>query len=101
MRRLLTGRFLRAYAGASVELGNVWQDASDVSLADTIPAGSMLLGLDTPIGPVYLGYGRTENDDQSFYLYVGPQFQLWRAARRLLGALNGARMRRDESLTTS
>ncbi len=74
MRRLVAAQFLEAYLGASVELGNVWQDSSDVSFDNTIFAGSVFLGLNTPIGPIYLAYGRTELDDQAFYLSIGPRF---------------------------
>ena len=74
MRRLAAAQFFASYLGASLELGNVWQDSSDVSLDNTIFAGSVFLGLDTPIGPVYLAYGRTEQEDQAIYLYIGPRF---------------------------
>jgi NTE family protein len=60
----------------AVELGNVWQTSSDASLDSTIVAGSLFLGVDTPIGPLYLAYGRAETDDQSVYIYLGPRFTL-------------------------
>ena len=72
-RRLSNARFVRSYFGASVELGNVWQTSSDVAFDDAISAGSVFLGVDTPIGPLYIGYGRTEEDDQSFYVSLGPR----------------------------
>ncbi|HEY4646677.1 MAG TPA: patatin-like phospholipase family protein [Steroidobacteraceae bacterium] len=74
MRRLLDVQLLRAFAGASLELGNVWQNSSDASLDNTIFAGSLFLGVDTPIGPLYIGYGRADTDDQSAYIYLGPRF---------------------------
>ena len=36
-------------------------------------AGSLFLGMDTPIGPVYIAYGVADTDDSSFYLYIGPR----------------------------
>ena len=51
-------------------------DLSDASLDNTIVAGSLFLGVDTPIGPLYLAYGRAETDDQSVYIYLGPRFTL-------------------------
>ena len=36
--------------------------------------GSVWVGIDTPIGPVYGGYGRTEGGDGAFYLSVGRIF---------------------------
>ena len=74
MRRLLDVQLLRTFAGASVELGNVWQNSDDVSFDNTIFAGSVFVGFDTPIGPLYVGYGLAETDDKSAYIYLGPRF---------------------------
>jgi NTE family protein len=76
MRQLKDVRRRRVFAGASLELGNAWQTSSDVSLDDTIMAGSLFLGIDTAIGPVYIAYGRAETGDQSAYIYLGPRFAL-------------------------
>jgi NTE family protein len=75
MRQLREHR-RRLVAGASVELGNVWQSSSDASLADTIAAGSVFLGVDTAIGPLYLAYGVAETGERSAYIYLGPRFGL-------------------------
>ena len=61
----------RFYAGASAELGNVWQNSSDIGFNDAISAGSVFVGADTPVGPFYLGYGRAEGGRQSVYLFLG------------------------------
>ena len=74
MHRLVDVRFFKTYAGASLETGNVWQRSEDVSLDNSITAGSVFLGFDTPIGPLYLGYGMTDTDRQSAYIYLGPRF---------------------------
>lgn len=74
MHRLLKIKFLQSYAGFSLETGNVWQRSQDVSLDNAIMAGSVFLGFDTPIGPLYLGYGVTDTDKDSAYLYLGPRF---------------------------
>jgi NTE family protein len=74
MRRLAKMQLFGAYAGASVEVGNVWQDSNDVSLDNSITAGSVFLGFDTPIGPLYLAYGRTDTSRDSIYIYLGPRF---------------------------
>ena len=66
--------FLPAYAGITVEAGNAWQNKADISLSDTITGGSIWVGADTPIGPVYLAYGRAETHDDAFYLFLGPIF---------------------------
>jgi NTE family protein len=74
MRRLKDTRFFRAYLGGSLEWGNVWQDSSDIG-DDTIFAGSVFLGADTPIGPLYFGYGHNDSGEGgSLYLFLGPLF---------------------------
>ncbi len=74
MRRLSNVQFFQTYAGVSLEQGNVWQNRDDISFDNSIVAGSLFLGFDTPIGPLYVGYGRTQNDDQSVYINLGPLF---------------------------
>ena len=49
-----------AFAGASLELGNAWESRDDISSNGAILGGSFWAGVDTPIGPVYIGYGRAE-----------------------------------------
>lgn len=77
MRRLTDVGFFqlfKTYAGATLEVGNVWQTSDAVSFDNTITAGSLFLGFDTPIGPLYLAYGRTDTHEQSLYIYLGPRF---------------------------
>jgi NTE family protein len=74
LRRLTDFQFFKAYVGASVEVGNVWQDTGDIGFDDTVLAGAVYLGADTPIGPVYLGYGHNDRQEGSLYLYLGPLF---------------------------
>ncbi len=74
LRRINDVQRAKAYAGASLEWGNVWQDSGDVSFGDGIFAGSAFVGVDTPVGPIYLGYGRNDADEGSLYLVLGPLF---------------------------
>jgi NTE family protein len=62
------------YAGLSLEAGNVWQQRSDMSLGDLRTNGSLFLGADTILGPVYLGAGADENGHSAFYLFLGRTF---------------------------
>jgi NTE family protein len=73
MRRINDIQFFKAYAGASLEVGNVWQKTGDL-FDRPIVAGSAFIGADTPIGPVYLSYGRSEGGNGSLYLFLGPLF---------------------------
>ncbi len=59
------------YAGASFEAGNAWSDRRDVSFGNLIYAGSLFLGLDTYIGPLYFAYGRASTGDSTFYVLLG------------------------------
>jgi NTE family protein len=63
------------YLGASVEYGGVWSD-NDLKLneAPLYNAGSIFFGVDSPIGPIMLAYGRTEQDMDAVYLIVGTSF---------------------------
>jgi NTE family protein len=59
------------YAGGSLEAGNAWTNRSDVSLGDMRKAGSIFVGLDTVIGPLYAGWGHTFGGQSAFYLFLG------------------------------
>jgi NTE family protein len=59
------------YIGASLEAGNTWRDKSDVRLDSLIYGGSLFVGLKTPLGPVFLGYGYAEGGHDAVYLTFG------------------------------
>ena len=63
-----------AYVGASLEGGELWSDRSDVNSGDFINAGSVYLAVDSPIGAIYLAYGRTEDSQDALYLALGWPF---------------------------
>jgi len=63
-----------AYLGISYEVGNVWESRSDASFSGARQNGSLFLGLDTLIGPVYLGAGIGDQGDSAFYLFLGRTF---------------------------
>jgi NTE family protein len=73
LRRLGDIALLPAYIGTSLELGNVWQDESDFG-EGAISAGSVYLGLDSFLGPLYVGYGLAEGGRGSFYFILGRVF---------------------------
>jgi NTE family protein len=61
-----------AYMGASLETGNVFARREDLlDLQDLIVAGSLFLGVDSPFGPVFIGYGQNDEGDSSVYLTFG------------------------------
>ncbi len=59
------------YAGASLEAGNTWLARSDVAFSNLRTAGSLFLGLDTYLGPLYLAYGRASGGQSSWYVFLG------------------------------
>lgn len=59
------------YVGTSLEAGNVWSSRSAFGDGGLIVGGSLFLGFDTPLGPVFLGYGRSERGAESWYLTFG------------------------------
>jgi NTE family protein len=74
MRRIGNFNIMPTYIGASLESGNVWQDKDDIDFDTLITAGSLFLGVDTPLGPIYLGYGLAEGNRHSYYFYLGQLF---------------------------
>lgn len=59
------------YVGGSLEYGGAFQDRDDIDGDSLIAAGSVFLGVQTPLGPIFLGYGRNDLDLDSFYLTFG------------------------------
>jgi NTE family protein len=62
------------YAGFSLEAGNAWATRGDISGRTLIYAGSLLVGAETYLGPIYLAYGQAEGGHRSLYLFVGHKF---------------------------
>ena len=62
------------YLGVSAETGNVWQRRSDASFGSARKDGSTFLGLDTPLGPLFLGVGYDQLGSTSYYLSLGRTF---------------------------
>jgi NTE family protein len=63
-----------AFAGVSLEIGNAWQSRSEISSRSSIVGGSFWAGVSTPVGPVYVGYGRAEGGEDAFYVFLGRIF---------------------------
>ncbi|MDH3639115.1 MAG: BamA/TamA family outer membrane protein, partial [Gammaproteobacteria bacterium] len=63
-----------AYLALTLQLGNVYEDEDDIGFGNAITAGSAYLGLNTLLGPLYIGYGYAEGGENSLYLLLGNQF---------------------------
>ncbi len=62
------------YVGLTLQLGNVFEDADDISFDNALLAGGVYLGLDTLFGPFYLAYGLAEGGENTLYVLLGTQF---------------------------
>jgi NTE family protein len=63
-----------AYLGVSLEAGNAWATRDDVDWGDLVAAGSVFLGAESPLGPVFLAAGLSEGGAAGFYLLLGRTF---------------------------
>jgi len=70
-RRIADISLVSLYGGLSVEYGNVFQERDQIDLDRGLAAGSLFLGLDTLLGPIYIAYGITEGKRQNYYLFLG------------------------------
>jgi NTE family protein len=74
-KRAETLPFLSWYVGASAEYGGVWEDKGDIFDNRAMGAGSIFVGADTPLGPLYIGYGYAEGGNNAIYFSLGrPQY---------------------------
>jgi NTE family protein len=62
------------YVGVSLEAGNVWMERRDMSFGSARKDGAIFMGLDTLLGPVYLGAGFDEEGTSAYYLFLGRSF---------------------------
>ncbi|MNW14035.1 hypothetical protein D3C71_2121460 [compost metagenome] len=73
--RLMQGTLLEgAYGGISLEVGRMGEPLVKSNSDDWILSNSLFIGTDSPIGPLYLGYGRADDGNSSLYLYLGRPF---------------------------
>jgi NTE family protein len=65
---------LPVYVGVSLEAGNVWDNRRDISFDSARTNGSVFIGLDTLLGPVYLATGFDDDGGSAYYLFLGRTF---------------------------
>jgi NTE family protein len=59
------------FAGATLEAGNAWESRSQLGLAHLRGGGSLYLGADTGIGPMYLGLTYAPRGELGVALFIG------------------------------
>lgn len=62
------------YVGGSLEAGNLWSNSQVADWGDLKTSLSLVIGIDTVMGPVYFATGFSEEYDNEVYLYVGRTF---------------------------
>lgn len=71
-RQIMRGGMLEgAYGGISLELGKVDQPLVSGNPDGWLRSGSIYIAADSPLGPAYLAYGRTDDGEGSLYFYLG------------------------------
>jgi NTE family protein len=70
--KLLNQRLLEGlYAGVSLEAGRLERPLVPGSPSGFLRSAAVVFAADTPIGPLYLGYGLAADGNRSAYLYLG------------------------------
>jgi len=73
LHRLNDFSLMPIYVGGTLETGNAWEHGSDFG-SDMLFGGSLFLGMDTIIGPLYIGYAAAELDHSTAFIYLGSPF---------------------------
>ncbi len=59
------------YVGGSLEAGRTDSPNSTIAPGRSVNAASLFIGLDTSLGPFYIGYGQATGSRRSAYLFLG------------------------------
>jgi NTE family protein len=63
------------YLGSSFEAGNIWNRYRDIKPAELIFGGSVFVGLDSFLGPLYIAYGQAKKSNGGrVYVFLGKKF---------------------------
>lgn len=73
--------FLPGYVGTTLEYGNAAEDRKDI-FAEGLFNGSVYLSYSTPLGPLYVGVGWSEERSALYFLSLGNIFGADRIGRR-------------------
>jgi NTE family protein len=74
-RRIMRGSLLDgAYAGLSYEVGKVAKPVVPGNPDGVLRSASAFVAADTPLGPVYVGYGHAQDGNSSWYFFLGRPF---------------------------
>ncbi len=65
---------LPTYIGVAYEVGNVWDRRRDISLGSARNDFSVFFGVNSWLGPLYLGAGYDDGGDMAYFLSLGRSF---------------------------
>ena len=65
--------FMPGYAGMTLEYGNATQKRSEI-FSDGLLNGSVYLAYSSPLGPIYVGIGWSEQRSAIYFLRMGTVF---------------------------
>lgn len=63
-----------AFAGVSLEVGGAWRDWSEVGWDGSLVAGSVFVGIQTPLGPFIVGVGYGDEGEYAGHFSLGYRF---------------------------
>ena len=62
------------FLGLAGEAGQAWDHSENPGLKDLLVGGTVFLGVETLLGPFYVGYGLVEGGHETFYVLLGRTF---------------------------
>jgi len=62
------------FLGLSLETGGTWAQGSEVKTSNLLYSGALFFGAETPLGPVYLGYGLGGGGHSALQFQIGVPF---------------------------
>lgn len=74
IRSLSNPLFDKIYLGGWGEAGNIWQTSDQINLDDLEYAGTLAIGFETKLGPLFLAYGQAGSEHSQFYVLLGRTF---------------------------
>ncbi len=59
------------YAGATLEAARLGAPLVPTGVQGNVASAGLFLGMDTPLGPAYLGFGHTQDGNNNVYFFLG------------------------------
>lgn len=66
--------YLEWYISLRYDLGGIWNKYTNLNIKDFMHGAGVIISLNTPVGPIQVGYGRMDRDKDRIYLSAGYTF---------------------------